>query len=655
MSEPTFEHLFTPFRIGSTVVRNRIVVPGHSALFMPLDGMPTDRMLHYWLSKARGGVGLIITQVHNVLPRHSRAPLTAMQRDEVIPIYKRVVDALHDEGVKFLVQLNHMGGEGNSRLFGGGIMAPSAVSSARSRLLPKPVEIPHEMTIEDIQTVVTAFGQAAGRAREAGFDGVELQGEVTFLLAQFMSPSRNQRRDQYGGSLDNRLRFTHEVIAAIRDHLGADRVLGIRLSGDEFLEGGVTLDDMLNIAPKLEATGQLDFMHIGAGPGAGAHVPPSYVKAGSLVYLTAAIREVVQLPLICSQRINDPLIAEDVLARGVADLIAMNRAIMADPEMPIKAQQGRFDEIRRCIACNECINRNQDGLPIACTVNPAMGREQEMALTPAPVAKRVMIVGGGPAGLEVARVATMRGHQVSVFEKSDHLGGQTIIAAQAPGREDMAEISRYYTLELQRLEVEVHLNTEVTTDLIAREAPDAVVIATGSRPRMPEMPISEAAQVVEARAVLAGDVTIQLGQRVLVVAGEHHIQALSTADFIAAKGAQVEVITEALYAGTQLETGTLERLYQRLLSQGVLLTPMTAIQAIDERAVITRHTITQQEHRRSDVELVVLAYGGEAVDDMSQTVKEETKVEEVHLIGDSYAPRQLIDAILDGEQLGHRL
>jgi NADPH-dependent 2,4-dienoyl-CoA reductase/sulfur reductase-like enzyme len=326
---------------------------------------------------------------------------------------------------------------------------------------------------------------------------------------------------------------------------------------------------------------------------------------------------------------------------------------MADPEMPKKAQEGRLQEIRHCIACNECRARSQAAMPIACTMNPEMGREQEMALEPTRTPKRVMIVGGGPAGLEAARIATLRGHQVSLYEQSDRLGGQTLLAARAPGREDLAEVQRYYTYQMQRLEVEVHLGTEVTLDTIDRVAPDVVVFATGSRPYIPDLPVRGAAQVVEARAILGEEVPVHAGQRVLVVAGEHHMQALSTADFLADKGCQVEVLTAALHAGAQLEAGTLELVYTRLLSKGVVVTPLTTVQGIDGQTVMTAHAITQQEHRIDGVELVVLAYGGEAADSLYRAVQK--RPQEAHVVGDAQAPRRLMDAILDGARVGRIL
>lgn len=655
MTTPQFQHLFTPFTIGSVTVRNRIVVPGHATLFMPPDGLPTERILNYWLTKARGGVGLIMTHVHNVLPRHTEAPPVALQGDAIVPAYRKVVDALHDEGVKFFLQLNHVGGEGNSRYYGGVVLAPSAVRSPRANFLPTGQETPHEMEVEDINAVVEAFGQAASKAREAGIDGIEIQGEVSFMLAQFMSPARNHRQDEYGGSLDNRLRFAREVISAVRDGIGSDRVVGIRLSGDEFLEGGLTLEDTLEIVPRLEASGQLDFIHVGAGPGASSHIPPSYRKAGSFVYLAEAIRKVTGLTLISSQRINDPLIAEEVLSNGAADLVSMNRAIMTDPEMPIKAREGRLEEIRHCIACNECIARGRIGMPIACTMNAEMGREQEMALEKTNTPRHVLIVGGGPAGLEAARVAALRGHRVTLFEKGDTLGGQPLIASLAPGREDLDEVRRYYTYQMGLQEVDVRLNTEATAETIEQEAPDAVIIATGSRPLMSELSAADV-PVVDARAVLSGEAETRPGQRIVLEAGDHHIQGLSAADFLAEKGCEVHVLTEALYAGAQIESGTLELLYERLLTKGVSITPLTKIKLIDGRTVVTENTMSKKEDSIQGVDMIVAAYGGEASDALYHEVKSDKDSTDdtpaLYLIGDAVAPRRLMDAILDGARVG---
>ena len=658
MATPQFQHLFTPFTVGSVTVRNRIVVPGHATLFMPADGLPTERMLHYWLAKARGGVGLIMTHVHNVMPRHTGAPPVALQTDAIVPAYRKVVDALHDEGVKFFLQLNHVGGEGNSRMFGGVVLAPSAVRSTRANFLPTAQETPHEMEIEDIDEVVEAFRQAASKAREAGFDGVEIQGEVSFMLAQFMSPARNHRQDSYGGSLDNRLRFAREVIAAVRGGIGSDRVVGMRISGDEYFEGGLTLDDTILIVPRLEATGQLDFIHVGAGPGAASHIPPSYRKAGSFVYLTEAIRKVTDLALICSQRVNDPLIAESVLASGAADLVSMNRAIMTDPEMPTKAREGRLEEIRHCIACNECIARGRIGMPIACTMNAELGREQQMAIEKTDTPRHVLVVGGGPAGLEAARVASLRGHRVTLYEKGDTLGGQPLIASQAPGREELDEVRRYYTYQMGLQEVDVHLNTEATSETIEQEAPDAVVIATGSRAILSGLTADDV-PVVDVRTILSGEADIEPGQRVVLQAEDHHMQGLTAADFLVEKGCEVQVLTEAVYAGSQIETGTLETLYQRLLTKGVTLTPLTTIKLIDGRTVVTENTISKAEARIQGVDMIVASYGNEASDELYREVKSDadstSNTPALYLVGDASAPRRLMDAILDGARVGRIL
>ncbi len=653
MASFQFNHLFTPFTVGPMTVKNRIVVPGHATNLMPMDGMPTDRIFHYWLAKAKGGVGMIITHIHNVMPHQGAAPPTALETEEGIASYLKMADGLHREGAKFLLQISHMGGYTNSQLHGGAIMGPSAgPSKVISKLLPAAVETAHEMEIEDIKNVVNAFRDASARARRAGFDGVEIQGAAYFIVAQFMSPAMNRRKDEYGGSLDNRLRFAREVIQAAREGVGDGGVVGIRLNGDEFSDDGLKLADMLEIAPRLEATGQLDFIDVMAGPGSAALAPPSYYKPGSLVYLTEALRKVVSLPLICSQRITSPMMAEQVLASGAADLIAMNRPIMADPDMPNKAREGRLAEIRGCIACNECIGRLNAGMPLACTVNAEMGREQEMAPRAADTPKKVVVIGGGPAGLEAAKVAALRGHRVTLFEKGEQLGGQSLIASRAPGREDLDEVRRYYTHQMQLLGVDVRLGTEATVETIQREAPDEVVVATGSQPAEPGLSTA-GVPVVDPRAVLSEDVEVKPSQRAVVLAGEHHMQALTTADFLADKGCQVQVLTEALYAGALLEANLVELLYRRLLNKGVVITPLTTVKLIDGRTVVTENVLTKQEGTIAEVDLVVAAYGGAADDALYHSLKGQAGG--LHLIGDALAPRRLMDAILDGARAGRSL
>jgi thioredoxin reductase len=511
--------------------------------------------------------------------------------------------------------------------------------------------MPVEMTIEHIERVVEAYRAAARQARDAGFDGVEIMAEVTFLVAQFLSPVYNQRQDEYGGTLENRLRFVLEVIHAVRDGVGPDRVVGIRMAGDQFVEGGLTLADVLEIVPGLEAGGDLDLLHIGAGPGAAGHIPPSYYRPGSLVYLSEAIRKVTNLPMICSQRINDPLIAEDVLARNVADLVAMNRALMADPELPIKAREGRLEDIRRCIACNECIGRFQDGLPIACTVNPEMGRETRMVITPAEQSRNVMVVGGGPAGLEAARVAALRGHRVRLFERGSELGGQTLLAARAPFRDEIGQIARYYATQLEKLQVEVHLESEVTVELVEREAPDIVIVAAGSKPLQAGIETFDGAHVVDARDVL--DREIALGHRIAIVCREQHNQALSVADFLADKGHEVELITADLHAGVALEGGTRGRVYHRLLSQNVRITPLVNVSAVRGKTLEATCAITQAERAFDDFDSVVLAFGGEPDGTLGYAL--ERKGYEVRVIGDALSPRRIIDATLEGAQAGHAI
>ncbi|MDP2950336.1 MAG: hypothetical protein Q8P22_12465, partial [Chloroflexota bacterium] len=394
-----FKHLFTPLKIGSFTVRNRILSTAHATGYGE-DGLPSERHLYYWASKSKGGIGLICTEVQPVHPSAATAPmLIHAWKDDCIAPFRKVVDGVHEYGAKIVAQLWHPGRSTSSAYDGQAAWAPSPIAS------PLYMETPHEMTGEEIEEIVHSFGDCARRMREAGLDGVEIHAAHGYLIEQFISPTSNRRLDGYGGDEENRLRFAHEVIDAVRAAAGPDFTVGIRISGDQFEPGGLTIEDMKRIVPKLTASGKLDYVNVSLIGMLGATIAPMYIPPGRFVYLAAAIKQVTDLPVFCIGRINDPVMAEEILANNQADIVGMTRANICDPELPNKARQGRLDEIRRCIACNEgCWGRITNAQPITCAINPSVGREKETEITPARLKKRVMVIGGGIAGMEAARV-----------------------------------------------------------------------------------------------------------------------------------------------------------------------------------------------------------------------------------------------------------
>lgn len=645
-----FRHLFSPLKIGPMTVANRIFIPGHYPRFIPLNGVPTERAINYYSARAEGGVGLIISSVHHVLRMSSAGGPCAIQYDWAIPHFAKMADAIHRYGTKLIAQLGHAGRRANVRAYGGAAWAPSPV--ARRSIVPPASGIPHEMDIDEIEEVVVAFGSAARRMQQAGLDGVEIQAIYGFLISQFNSPISNQRTDEYGGNLDNRLRFVLEVIDSVRGTVGPDFVVGIRISGDEFLDGGLTFDDIKAIAPKLEATGKLDYLSICTGVPEVVHYPSMYFPLASFVYLAAGVKEVVDLPVFTAGRINDPVLAESILAQGQADMIGMARALIADPELPKKAREGRLDEIRHCIGCNEgCVGIPFLTAPLTCAINPEAGKEKELAIEPATTRKKVMVIGGGAAGLEIARVAALRGHHVSLYEKENELGGQLNIAARAPGRVEFAEVPRYYTYQMKLLKVDVHLGTLVTAEMIGKENPDAVVVATGSQPLIPLLPGANGANVVEVREVL--EERVEIGQNVVLIADEHHSKGLSTAEFLADRGKKVEVLTDALHAGAQLDRSTLEAIYPRLLNKGVIITPLTRVKEIQGSTLIVSNVLTNAERRIEGVDTIVISTDGKADNALYRSLK--GKLKELYAVGQCLSPRRLLDSIYDGARVGRLL
>ena len=647
-----FPHLFSPIKIGPMTVRNRIYSSPHHPLYNMIPGLLSDKVIGYWVGKAKGGIGMIGTQLLMIHPLYNEFRLPG--QDEV---FKKAADAVHQHGAKIIVQVGALGGQAS------GFNMPAAWSASAILIPLQEGEqyVCHELTKDEIKYLIDSFVYAAVMSKKAGMDGVELHGAHGYIFTQFMSPRTNKRTDEYGGSLENRMRFSIEAIEAVRGAVGDDFVVGMRISGDEFVEGGYTLDDMLIMAPMLAKTGKLDYLNVSAGTYVSivAAIDPMYYPLNAFVYLASAIKQVVDIPVFGRGRITDPVQAEEVLAKNQVDMVSMVRAIMADPEWPNKVREGRLDEISKCLGCNEaCWGALRGGAlvmatgGISCVMNPALGRETEPGwgeLEPAAVKKRVMIIGAGPAGLETARVAASRGHQVSLYDRGSEFGGQTLIAAKAPGRDGFLDLSRYYTFQMKLLNVDVHLNAEVTVEMVKEQAPDVVVVATGSVPLIPDIPGIDGDNVVEVRQVLNEEV--EVGNKVVIIAGDDDIESLSTADFLAERGKKVEVICWAYYCGAKLETCTKQSIHQRLLSKGVILTPQTWIREISDNTVIAYNVYTHEEHRIEGVDTIVVACAGREDHSLYNALKDQ--VREIHEIGD--ANRKLRGATADGAALGRAL
>jgi mycofactocin system FadH/OYE family oxidoreductase 2 len=647
-----FKYLFSPLQIGRVTVPNRISFSAHLTNFAEFN-LPSERHAHYLAERAKGGAGLIITEEQSVHPTdHSYEKLIDAFKPEVIPGYRRICRAVHEYETKIFAQLNHNGAQGDGSYSRLPLMAPSPVADFMFR------EVPKEMERADMREVIDYFCRAAHHVREGGFDGIELQLGHSSLIRQFLSPLSNLRSDDYGGSLENRLRFPLEVIEAVRKAVGGDYTLGVRLCADEMVQGGLTLEDTKEIAKAFEATRKLDFIDLTVGTfynlylvGASMHTPLGYT-----IPLAAGIREVVSLPVFCTGRINDPVMAERVLAEGQADMVGMVRAQICDPEIANKAREGRLEEIRFCVADNQgCYGRVGLNKPIGCIQNVAIGYEKELgigSIRPATVKKKVLIVGGGPAGLRAAEIAGQRGHQVTLYEKQDKLGGQVNIAALGAGREELAAVIRNEENLLKLLPVKIVLNTEVTADFVLKQGADVVIIATGAVPKENPLPGSDGPQVFNVWQALTNEPAI--GKRVLFVDNDGHHAATATAEFLLDRGHTVHMVTSSPTIGSELGPSQDTYLtHQRLAQKGLTFTPDFAVVEIKKTEANGLNFYSNEWHTFSDFDSVVLAYGSRAEDSLYHQLKGE--VEELYRIGDCVAPRKIDMAILEGDRTGRAI
>ena len=649
MSSPS-RLLFSPLKIGNITVQNRIVFSAHLTNFAE-DFMPTDRHACYYRERARGGAGLIITEEHSVHPTdHPYEKLIHAFNPAVLPGYRRITEMVHAEGTPILAQINHNGGQSSGMFTRLPAWAPSAIADPLFREVPKAVE--HE----DIHQIIDGYATVAGYTKRGGFDGVELQCSHSSIVRQFLSRSTNTRTDAYGGSLENRARLLREIIGAIRVAVGRDYVLSVRLCGDELIRDGITIDEAVDLARLLERDRLIDCINTSIGTAtqtlymieASMRIPPNYA-----MFIPSAIRKAVHLPVIGVGRVKDPIQAERLLAEGHADLVGIVRAQIADPEFARKARESRADDIRLCLSCNqECVGRMGLNRWLGCIETPATGREQALGagtLPPAKPAKRVTVIGGGPAGLKAATIAARRGHHVTMLEKEDRLGGQVAWAVRVTTRAEFGDIIRNLVHEVEQLPVGIQTGVAATPEMVLAGQPDAVIVATGSLPDRRAIPGADGPRVADATDILAGRVTP--GRRVLLIDRLGFHEATSTAEFMAEQGCAVEVVTQTLYVGQDLGvTLDLENWYRQARRLGIRCTPNHSVLGIEDGVVTALHNYSGQIVRFPEVDTVVLAIHRRANCRLYTALK--GRVAELHRIGDCVAPRRAHAAIIEGETAG---
>lgn len=629
-------HVFLPGKIGTMEIPNRLVVPAMVMNFCNKDGSATERYIAYHEERAKGGWGLIITEDYAVDPKGKGfTNIAGLWNDSQIEGHARLTARVHEHGGKIVAQIYHAGRQTNHFVMGSQPLAPSPIPC------PLNQEIPHELTVDEIHELVEKFGDCAFRAQKAGFDGIELHGAHGYLIAQFMSPYSNKRVDEYGGNILNRMRFPLEIIANIRARVGKVFPIIFRISADEFVTGGRTIEDTKVIARLLENAG-IDAIHVSGGVyGSKGIIPSAFVPHGWITDFAAEVKQVVSVPVITVGRINDPFLADSILASGKADFVAMGRASLADPALPNKALAGRFEDINHCIGCLQaCLGNISRAKPAGCLVNPQTGQEYQYQIKPAAHSKKIFVAGGGPGGMQAAMIAAQRGHQVHLYETTDRLGGQFTLAAVPTAKGEIAEFIVWQANQLRKNSVNVHLNCELTAAMVENDRPDVVIVATGSRPLIPDLPGTDRPNVVSAHDVLAGKAYV--GKRALVIGGG--MVGSETASHLAHHGKEVSILEALAEIAVDEELDIRNLLLRDLGERKVRIYVNTIVKEILEDGVIA--SVNGKEEKIGPADTVVLAVGVSPVNELTSRL--EKLVEKLITIGDAVKERKALEAIEEG-------
>jgi len=644
----TFSHLFSPLSIRGKVLKNRIMSTGHDTT-MPTDGRVNEALIAYHRARAEGGVGLIVLQVAGV---HESARYTShilmATDDSCIEGYRRIAEDCHAQGTVVLSQIFHPGREIMESADGLLAVSYSAsnVPNERFHVMPR------ALSAAQIGQMVQGYAGAAVRMQKAGLDGVEVVASHGYLPAQFINPRVNLRTDGYGGDLAGRLRFTREVLAAVRGAVGEDFIVGLRISADERDSIGLSEDESLEAAIALQD--EVDYLSLVAGTsatlGGAVHiVPPMAVAAAYLAEEAGRFKRKLRVPLFVTGRINQPQEAQQMIESGQADVCGMTRALICDPQMPNKARNGKLDDIRACIACNQaCIGHMHKGLPISCIQHPETGRELTYArANPAPRKKRILIAGAGPAGMKAAAVAAGRGHQVLLCEASGQLGGQVNLAQLLPRRAEFGGASTNLQREMALAGVEVRRNTRVVRALVESERPDLVLVATGAKPYWPQFEQGEGVQVVDAWQVLRGEV--EVGRSVLVFDWRSDWIGPGIAERLLREGHVVQLAVNAICLGENMPWYVRDQLAGELHRLGLKVTPYARLFGCDENTVYLEHTASGEPIIVEGIDTLVLCHGHQPVDNLAAELE---GLVDYQLIGDCLAPRTAEEAIYEGLKAG---
>jgi len=633
--------LMLPYRLKNLELRNRIVMAPMLSRLCDPNGVVSQKLIDYYATRAEGGVGLIISEYCYIDDQESKAHpgQLGVYDDQLVAGLGDLAEAIQERGAKAILQICHAGRATSAKYLGRQPIAPSGIPSYTG-------EMAREMTFEEVEAVSESFAEGARRAKAAGFDGVELHGAHGYLMAQFLSPYTNRRTDKYGR---DRGLFALETLDRVRSRVGKDYLVGYRMSGEEFVEGGVTLKEAKAFAKRLEERG-IDYIHVSAGISETGHniVTPTYLPKGHLLLLAEGIKSAVTVPVLAVGAIHDPDLAEETLQKNRADLIVMGRALIADPELPQKIQSGQLEDIRTCLRCNDgCSSRMPPNKTQRCAINAEVGRERQMRLHPVSRAKQVCVIGGGPAGMEAARVLALRGHRVTLIEKENELGGLLRYATVPDFKAEMRSFLEYLKTQVVKLGVEILVNRRATPEFIRELKPESVVLATGSTLRIPDIPGTGKPFVATFAELLRGE--FKAGDQVVVAGGA--AMGCEMAAHLASTGKKVTLVEMVGELATDLEIRSRLTLLQLLKERGVKILTNWKLEKIENGYVL----LVDRDWNKQEIAAnsVILAMGLESNQELLKPLRESFP--DIYVIGDCVEPRKIYQAIHEAAFAGRAI